>query len=429
MVDFSTCFLFFQVCSWCFNRIKESDKPNCPKCRRTYGEVVTLKQEDLSEYLTEDELYEQPSYGTTVEGESGEDDYGSSSGTESTSYTSSPGRHHGGQAQSIATSKYADKSLLRNVRVVRRDLCYVVGIPLDVVQNDDTLKSFEYFGKYGKIVNIIVNRNPNFKSPDKRKSCAVYVTFSDKNEAVDAVVDLDNAVFDERRLRASYGTTKYCSAYLRNVRCNNRACFYLHERGKPEDSFTVDELSRVKEAGHGGLTCSTLLAEEFHDSKRWRTEESLFGMDRAAVVHYYCHTAQGKVRPVLASIQAEVDAARRKLAAPPPPKTSRLSIAAVSPPPNIEQVLHQLSQPPPPTMLEDLQSMGLVPRNDSFQQNVHYAIVDEPERPCIRFMDPTCVTSADKIARLLPLPSIQESHFAAAAASTIYRPSYTAQYA
>ena len=45
--------------------------------------------------------------------------------------------------------------------------------------------------------------------------------------------------------RAQYGTTKYCSAYLRNETCNNKSCMFLHETGEDNDSFSRQDLSSM----------------------------------------------------------------------------------------------------------------------------------------------------------------------------------------
>lgn len=45
--------------------------------------------------------------------------------------------------------------------------------------------------------------------------------------------------------RADYGTTKYCSAYLRNETCTNRNCTFLHEAGEENESFTREDLSSL----------------------------------------------------------------------------------------------------------------------------------------------------------------------------------------
>ncbi|CAM9969726.1 unnamed protein product [Ectocarpus fasciculatus] len=53
-----------------------------------------------------------------------------------------------------------------------------------------------------------------------------------------------------RTIRASFGTTKYCNSFLRNLPCNNPDCLYLHELGDEEDRFTKDEV-QLGLARHG----------------------------------------------------------------------------------------------------------------------------------------------------------------------------------
>jgi hypothetical protein len=43
-------------------------------------------------------------------------------------------------------------------------------------------------------------------------------------------------------IRATYGTTKYCSFFLKGQQCMNAGCQFLHEPGEEADSFTKDEL-------------------------------------------------------------------------------------------------------------------------------------------------------------------------------------------
>lgn len=37
--------------------------------------------------------------------------------------------------------------------------------------------------------------------------------------------------------RASFGTTKYCTYFLRHMPCPNPNCMYLHEAGDDADSY------------------------------------------------------------------------------------------------------------------------------------------------------------------------------------------------
>jgi hypothetical protein len=56
------------------------------------------------------------------------------------------------------------------------------------------------------------------------------------------ILALDGFYVDGRNIRASYGTSKYCSAFIKNVRCNNPDCTYLHCMGDSEDTFTKQEI-------------------------------------------------------------------------------------------------------------------------------------------------------------------------------------------
>jgi hypothetical protein len=56
------------------------------------------------------------------------------------------------------------------------------------------------------------------------------------------ILALDGFFMEGRNIRASYGTSKYCSAFIKNVRCNNPECTYLHQMGDVEDTFTKQEI-------------------------------------------------------------------------------------------------------------------------------------------------------------------------------------------
>ena len=56
------------------------------------------------------------------------------------------------------------------------------------------------------------------------------------------ILALDGFYMDGRNVRSSYGTSKYCSAFIKNVRCNNPECTYLHQMGHIEDTFTKQEI-------------------------------------------------------------------------------------------------------------------------------------------------------------------------------------------
>ena len=48
-----------------------------------------------------------------------------------------------------------------------------------------------------------------------------------------------------KSMKACYGTTKYCNAFLKGLPCNNVECLYLHDVGElhPHALHTVGALS------------------------------------------------------------------------------------------------------------------------------------------------------------------------------------------
>eukprot|EP01129_Flabellula_baltica_P016803 TRINITY_DN9122_c0_g1_i1.p1 TRINITY_DN9122_c0_g1~~TRINITY_DN9122_c0_g1_i1.p1 ORF type:complete len:440 (+),score=71.47 TRINITY_DN9122_c0_g1_i1:171-1490(+) len=137
-----------------------------------------------------------------------------------------------------------NRKKLSNVRVIQRNLVYVTNISLDLAKGE-LLKSDQYFGKFGKIKKIVVNRNNVYSGPQGR-SVSAYVTYFREQDAAAAIASVDKMVIESRVLRASFGTTKYCSYFLRNVRCPNPDCMYLHELGSEDDSFTKEDMSQGK---------------------------------------------------------------------------------------------------------------------------------------------------------------------------------------
>ncbi|CAG8834353.1 14195_t:CDS:2, partial [Racocetra persica] len=110
------------------------------------------------------------------------------------------------------------------------------------------LRSHDYFGQYGKIAKIVVNRrNPPASTvpstPPPQPSVGVYITYVRKEDAARAIAAVDGSNSDGKVLRASYGTTKYCTYYLRSMVCQNPNCMYLHEPGEEADSYTKEDLA------------------------------------------------------------------------------------------------------------------------------------------------------------------------------------------
>jgi len=91
------------------------------------------------------------------------------------------------------------------------------------------LNKQEYFGQYGTILKVVVNKNKAY-NPDgpNGPSYSAYISYSTHSEAAIAILSIDNIEIDDHIMRASFGTTKYCTFFLKNSECPNKDCLYLH---------------------------------------------------------------------------------------------------------------------------------------------------------------------------------------------------------
>lgn len=142
---------------------------------------------------------------------------------------------------------------LANMRVVQKNLVYVVGLSPRLAREEfiPTLKGSDYFGEYGRVAKILISKRPPAHKiqPGHDPSVGVYVTYAQKEDAARAIVAIDGSKEPGGRVvRASYGTTKYCTSYLRNLPCANPGCTYLHEPGEEADSFTKEDLATLRHA-------------------------------------------------------------------------------------------------------------------------------------------------------------------------------------
>lgn len=97
---------------------------------------------------------------------------------------------------------------LTNSRIITKNLVYVIGLSSSIANKEKLMKR-EYFGQYGTITKIVVNKTKayNQNSP-YGPSYSAYVTFSKPQEASIAILSLDETIIDNHLVRASFGTTK-----------------------------------------------------------------------------------------------------------------------------------------------------------------------------------------------------------------------------
>ena len=74
-------------------------------------------------------------------------------------------------------------------------------------------------------------------------SYGAYITYSEPREAALAILSADEFTLERRLLRASFGTTKYCSFFLKDQKCVNKECLYLHELHPMNETFTKEQMA------------------------------------------------------------------------------------------------------------------------------------------------------------------------------------------
>ncbi|RGB32742.1 RING/Ubox like zinc-binding domain-containing protein [Rhizophagus diaphanus] len=211
--NFRPCPCGYQICRFCWHHIQETCNGRCPACRRVYSEQTIefkpISAEELTRIKNEKKQKEREK----------------------------------------KELEAMNRKHLANMRVVQKNLVYVIGLSPKIA-NEEILRSHDYFGQYGKIAKIVVNRrNPPASTvpgaPAPQPSVGVYITYVRKEDAARAIAAVDGSMSDGKVLRASYGTTKYCTYYLRSMVCQNPNCMYLHEPGEEADSYTKEDLASV----------------------------------------------------------------------------------------------------------------------------------------------------------------------------------------
>lgn len=137
---------------------------------------------------------------------------------------------------------------LTDTRVIQKNLVYVIGIPTKYGRVE-TLISEEFFGKFGKIKKLVVKGHnegikQTYNSTLNTVSC--YITYYSPHDAQSCISILDESLFDNKVIKCTYGTTKYCSYFLKNRECINEECMYLHFIDQNDQIMIKSEINKNK---------------------------------------------------------------------------------------------------------------------------------------------------------------------------------------
>ncbi|KAI9229882.1 MAG: RING/Ubox like zinc-binding domain-containing protein [Piptocephalis tieghemiana] len=204
--NFYPCECGFQVCRFCWSRIKNDTNGLCPSCRRVYTdqpyEFTPVSIEEVNRIKMEKKAKE--------------------------------------RARREAEARA--RASLANARILQRNLVYVTNMLGRHSIDESTLKSNDFFGQFGKIHKLSMGKAIN--------SIAIYITYATAEEAKRCVDAVNGSKFDGRTIRACFGTTKYCSSYLARQPCTVPHCTFLHEEGEEVDPAAVTNAA----AGGGSLS-------------------------------------------------------------------------------------------------------------------------------------------------------------------------------
>ena len=136
-------------------------------------------------------------------------------------------------------SRVSSRHPLSDIRVVQRNLVYVINIHQDFA-DECILVQPSLFGQYGKIKSISVKRNKGHSKKHYETAVySAYITFKTEVEASLCILSVDKFELGGQKLGVSYGMTKYCSYFLDGHTCRNDKCLFLHATAAKEDSFSL----------------------------------------------------------------------------------------------------------------------------------------------------------------------------------------------
>jgi hypothetical protein len=121
-----------------------------------------------------------------------------------------------------------------------RNLVYLIGLPHQLA-TEDHLRSYHFFGQFGQIRKIIINKDKSYSRGYQSQTCSAYITFESDIHATMAILGIDGGRWRKRYLKASFGMTKFCSYFLNKQKCPKDKCLFLHREAEKGDVVTAKD--------------------------------------------------------------------------------------------------------------------------------------------------------------------------------------------
>lgn len=248
--NFRPCKCGYQICLFCYRHIKDDLNGLCPACRTPYDEAnVTFhtpdpqemakmakekrakelrdkkeqqakeaKEKREAELKSRQEAQARAAASLTTNMGNAASSSAAASSRVAASCSSaaaagiSSASQYNSRGQPVQPGKVAGhqdpREMARDMpplRVVQRALVYVMGLSPRIAK-EEILRRHEYFGQYGKILRIQVNTSHlHSTSNNGPPSLSCYISYSNREEAEQAILAVDGVVLDGRTLKASFG--------------------------------------------------------------------------------------------------------------------------------------------------------------------------------------------------------------------------------
>eukprot|EP00397_Hematodinium_sp_SG-2012_P002146 GEMP01002152.1.p1 GENE.GEMP01002152.1~~GEMP01002152.1.p1 ORF type:complete len:1074 (+),score=335.57 GEMP01002152.1:101-3322(+) len=243
---FFPCPCRYQVCLWCVHHIREQMNGTCPACRQEY----------LDENFITDETIKEEALNKAKEKEK-EAKEAALKAEQEAAAAAAAGKGPSKADREKQRKKREKLSELATVRIVQRNVIYVMGIAPSIAKAE-VLRRPEFFGQYGTLLKVSVNRSAYVSYHQRRGSgsektapatYAAYLTYATDDDAKSAKDSVDGFEVDGSALRVCFGTTRYCQSFLKDIKCVKPDCTFLHaivENRKKRGGQRVRERERER---------------------------------------------------------------------------------------------------------------------------------------------------------------------------------------
>lgn len=141
-----------------------------------------------------------------------------------------PNYNNNQQMKNSVSSAKIDKSHLKDMRITMPNILFVIGLSHDIIKKSkEELSGENYFGHYGKVCKVAINDRSYDKTNRNGPIYSAHINFSTEKETCLAMLSLHDKFVMNNKLKASFGTTKYCKNFIEGKYCHNTDCFYYHK--------------------------------------------------------------------------------------------------------------------------------------------------------------------------------------------------------